>query len=227
MSSRLARYDGFSDWYEDRFTGIGDTAEEADYLAEALGRGDGELCLDVACGTGRHGAAIARAGYVAVGIDVSSDQLRFARRRLHAVRGDARRLPLPDGAVGMAVGMYFHTDVEDFAAAVREVARCLRRDGRFIYVGLHPCFIGPFVDRTREAPDRPLPFVAGYGRTGWAARGSGGEEGLWRRVGGHHKTLADFIGAFAGAPLAIRSIREFAGGGTVLPRNVGVLAQKL
>ncbi len=226
MSSGFARYDWFSDWYEDAFAEFSGTGEEADYLAKALGDGHGQVCLDVACGTGFHGAAIARAGYVPVGIDISADQLRFARRRLVAVRGDARRLPVANGAVDVAVGMYFHTDVEDFAGVVREVARCLRRGGRFIYVGVHPCFIGPFIDRTREDEDRALTFVAGYGRSGWATRGSGGRQGLWSRVGGHHKTLAEFIGAFAEAPLTIHSMREFSGGGTVLPRNLGVLAEK-
>jgi hypothetical protein len=43
--------------------------------------------------------------------------------------------------------MFFHTDVEDFATVARDVARCLCPGGRFIYVGLHPCFIGPFVNR--------------------------------------------------------------------------------
>jgi hypothetical protein len=88
-------------------------------------------------------------------------------------------------------------------------------------------FIGPFVDRTGEGDDDSLTFVTGYGRTGWAKRGSGSGDGLWSRVGGHHKTLAEFIGAFAGAGLTIRRIREFDSGGTVVPRDVGVVAEKL
>ena len=221
MSS--ARYDGISEWYDTNFSEIG---EEAEYLSDALGDGRGRVCLDVACGTGRHGVAIADAGYVPIGIDISADQLRFARQRLLAVQGDALSLPVADGAVDRAVGMYFQTDIEDFAGVVREVARCLRRGGRFIYIGLHPCFIGPFADRTTEDEDRLLTFVPGYSRSGWARRGSGSGDGLWSRVGGHHKTLAEFIGAFAKAPLRLHSVLEFAGGGTVLPRNLGIVAEK-
>ena len=85
------------------------------------------MCLDVACGTGRSGRLLRDAGYRAVGFDISADQLRFARPRLAAaVRADARRLPVPDASADVATGMYFHTDTEDFAAVVREVARCLR-----------------------------------------------------------------------------------------------------
>jgi SAM-dependent methyltransferase len=201
--------------------------EETAYLREFLGAGGGQACLDVACGTGLHGRTIAEAGYRSVGFDISADQLRFARRRLAAaVRADARFLPVRDDAVAVAVGMFFHTDVEDFAAVVRDVARCLRPGGRFIYVGLHPCFLGPFVNRTTEAQDLALTFVAGYGQAGWATHGSGDGSGIGGRVGFHHKTLAGFLGAFTEAGLNIRAVREFLGGGTVLPRNLAVVADK-
>jgi SAM-dependent methyltransferase len=178
-------------------------------------------------GTGRHGRAIANCGYRAVGFDISADQLRFARGRLGAaVRADARLLPLRDQAVGMAVGMFFHTDVADFAAVVRDVARCLRAGRRFIYIGLHPCFIGPFVERTSESRDATLTFVAGYGQVRWADRGSGDGSGVGGRVGFHHKTLARFLGAITGAGLNVRGVREFSGGGTVLPRNLAVVAER-
>jgi hypothetical protein len=62
--------------------------------------------------------------------------------------------------------MFFHTDVEDFAVVAHQVARCLRPGGRFIYIGLHPCFIGPFVDRTTESGDLALRFALGYGVPG-------------------------------------------------------------
>jgi hypothetical protein len=95
-----------------------------------------------------------------------------------------------------------------------------------VYVGLHPCFIGPFVDRTTEIDDQALRFVPGYGTSGWARRGSGGGVGLWSRVGGHHKTLAAFLQAFIDAGLRLERVIELSGGGTVLPRNIAVAATK-
>jgi SAM-dependent methyltransferase len=141
-------------------------------------------------------------------------------------QADASSLPVKNEAVSVVVGMFFHTDLEDFAAAVRQVARCLRPRGRFIYAGLHPCFIGPFADRTNESLERRLHFSPGYGSVGWAARASGDGSGLGGRVGFHHKTLASFLGAIAGSGLTIRAVHEFAGGGTVLPRNIGLVAVK-
>lgn len=226
MEPERVRYDGHSEWYDEMFAGFS-YEEETAFLREQLGAGSGQACLDVACGTGLHGRAVADAGYRVVGIDISSDQLRFARRRLEvAVRADARRLPLRDDAVTVALGMFFHTDVADFAAVVREVARCLRPGGRFIYVGLHPCFIGPFVNRTNESPDLGLHFVPGHGDEGWAGRASGDGSGVGGRVGFHHKTLAGLLGAIADAGLNIRETREIQGGGVVLPRNLAIVATK-
>ena len=227
MMSGAARYDGHSEWYDDTFSAGHPPREELAFLQQALGTGNGHVCIDLACGTGLCAQAIADAGYRAVGFDISADQLRFARRRLTAVaRADARLLPVQDESVSVMVGMFFHTDLEDFAAVARQVARCLRPQGRFIYAGLHPCYIGPFVNRMSEAAERRLHFSPGYGNVGWADRASGDGSGLGGRVGFHHKTLASFLGAIAMSGLKIRAVEEFAGGGVVLPRNIGLVAEK-
>ena len=105
------------------------------------------------------------AGYRAVGFDISADQLRYARSRLAAaIRADARRLPVPDACADVATGMYFQTDTEDFAAVVREVARCLRPGGRFAYLGVHPCYVGPFAYRLDEQREQSLTFTSARDR---------------------------------------------------------------
>jgi SAM-dependent methyltransferase len=143
------------------------------------------------------------------------------------VRADARFLPVRDASVTVATGMFFHTDVEDFAAVVHEVSRCLRPGGRFIYLGTHPCFVGPFVNRMAEPEDLTLSFVTGYGTVGWADRGSGDGSKIGGRVGFHHKTLASFLEAFANAGLSIRAAREFsADGHDVLPWDIAVVTER-
>jgi len=122
--------------------------------------------------------------------------------------------------------MFFHTDVEDFGAVVREVARCLRPRGRFVYVGVHPCFVGPFVYRMTEAQDGALNFVPGYGATGWANRGSGDGTHIGGRVGFHHKTLGSLLQGITSAGLVIRDVREFQGRGIILPWNLGLVAER-
>jgi SAM-dependent methyltransferase len=227
MISGSARYDGHSAWYDQTFSAFHPPREELAFLQEALGSGNGQVCIDLACGTGLCAQPIADAGYLSAGFDISADQLRFARRRLGAVaRADACLLPVLDESVPVVAGMFFHTDLEDFAAVDRQVARCLRPGGRFIYAGLHPCFVGPFVNRTNELVDGRLNFSSGYGTIGWANRASGDGSGLGGRVGFHHKTLASFLGAITDSGLTIRAVREFPGGGVVLPRNIGLVAEK-
>jgi SAM-dependent methyltransferase len=224
---QIPRYDGHAEWYDETFSARLNEEEES-FLRDCLGTGDGEICLDVACGTGRYGRLLADAGYRAVGFDISADQLRFARRRLGAAcRADARHLPVRDASVAVAAGMFFHTDVEDFAAVVRDVARCLRPGGCFVYLGLHPCFVGPFVNRMTERENLKLSFTVGYGNVGWANRGSGGGSMIGGRVGFHHKTLSGFFGAFASAGLSIRVVREFsADGHVVLPWDIAIVAER-
>jgi ubiquinone/menaquinone biosynthesis C-methylase UbiE len=227
VKSPRARYDGHAEWYDETFS-VSLNEDEVSFVREWLGPGGGQACLDVACGTGRYGRVLADAGYRTVGFDISADQLRFAQRRLGAaVRADARHLPVRDASVAVAAGMFFHTDTEDFAAVVQDVARCLCPGGRFVYLGVHPCFVGPFVYRMTEADDLTLSFVAGYGNVGWANRGSGDGSKIGGRVGFHHKTLASFLDAFAASGLSIRAVREFfASGHVVLPWNIAVVADQ-
>ena len=227
----IARYDGNAEWYDETFSAFHTEAAES-WFRECLGPGGGAVCLDVACGTGRSGRILRDTGYRAVGFDISADQLRFARSRLPAaVRADARRLPVPDECADVATGMYFQTDTEDFTAVVREVARCLRSGGRFAYLGVHPCYVGPFVYRLDEQRDQSLTFTPGYGATGsgtsgWTARGSGDGSKIGGRVGFHHKTLASFLQAFGDAGLILRSVCEFVPPGRILPWDLALLAEK-
>ena len=231
MRPAIARYDGQSDWYDETFSATHPEEQEA-WFRECLGVGRGAVCLDVACGTGRAGGLLRDAGYRAVGFDISADQLRYARPRLAAVvRADARRLPAPDACADVATGMYFQTDTEDFAAVVREVARCLRPGGRFAYLGVHPCYVGPFVYRLDEQQDQSLTFTPGYGTAGsgtggWVSRASGDGSKIAGRVGFHHKTLTSFLQAFLDAGLTLRSVREFVPPGAILPWDLALLATK-
>jgi SAM-dependent methyltransferase len=232
----IVRYDGHSDWYDASFSAF-HLEEQESWFRECLGIGGGAVCIDVACGTGRAGRLLREAGYRAVGFDISADQLRYARSRLTAaVRADARHLPVPGACANVATGMYFQTDTEDFAAVVREVARCLRPGGRFAYLGVHPCYVGPFVYRLNEQRDQSLTFTPGYGAVGsdtggsgtggWADRVSGDGSKIGGRVGFHHKTLASFLQAFGDAGLVLRSVREFVPPGAILPWDLAVLAEK-
>jgi SAM-dependent methyltransferase len=200
-----ARYDGLAEWYEATLLGdplVPDTA------ARLLGRGPGRL-LDVGCGTGFHTERFVEADWSVVGVDPSDDQLRLARARgLEVVRGHGEELPFGDGEFDAAVSLWTHTDVDDFAGVCREVARVLKPGSPFVYIGLHPCFVGPH-----------SLFVAGEGvpelHPGWYRRAGRYEDapgvtpqGLRARVGATHLPLAEFLQAFLDAGFALERVEE-------------------
>jgi SAM-dependent methyltransferase len=200
-----ARYDGLSDWYESTLLGdplVPDTA------LRLLGPGPGRL-LDVGCGTGFHTVRFVEVGWSVVGVDPSDDQLRLARGRdLEVVRGLGEELPFGAEEFDAAVSLWTHTDVGDFAAVCREVARVLKPGASFVYVGSHPCFVGPH-----------SLFVAGEGipefHPGWYRRAGRYEDapgvtpqGLRARVGTVHLPLAEFLQAFLAAGFTLERMEE-------------------
>jgi SAM-dependent methyltransferase len=202
-----ARYDGLAEWYEGFRPQV--SPEEVDALHRLLGPGQGR-CLDLGCGTGVGGAAVAELGWTVVGVDISSDLLDAARSRgLEALLASADALPFEDSSFDAAVSFFTHTDIDEFAAAMREVARVLRSEAPFLYVGCHPAFVGPhslFV-RAEGVPE----FHPGYRpsrRYDESAPGVWNSDGVRVRVGALHLTLHDFFGAFTEAGLRIESFEE-------------------
>jgi SAM-dependent methyltransferase len=207
MTDAPTRYDGLAEWYEQFRPALNN--EEAAALARLLGPGEGR-CLDLGCGTGLPTEAVAKLGWSVVGVDTSSDLLDVARARgVEALQAPAEALPFEDGTFDAVVSVWTHTDIDDFPAAVAEAARVLKPGGPFVYVGGHPCFVGPhslFV-AAEGAPE----FHPGYRQTGrydGSAPGVGDPEGLRVRVGGVHLTLHDFFAAFTDAGFAVERFEE-------------------
>ncbi|CAM5252185.1 2-methoxy-6-polyprenyl-1,4-benzoquinol methylase, mitochondrial [Streptomyces violarus] len=145
-SKATAVYDEHADWYNALMspTGGGDYIRRVHAtLGDLLGPGDGRTCLDVCCGTGAHASAVAGLGWTPVGVDLSRNQLRHAAHRLPVAVADATALPLADGSVPAAVCVLASTDVPDYPAVLREIARVLAPGGRFVHLGVHPASSAP------------------------------------------------------------------------------------
>jgi len=205
-SASSARYDGFANFYAERLTSF--VRRGTPVLEGLLGPGQG-TCLELGCGQGVHLDALAELGWRPIGLELSSDQLRFARgapghaRRL--VQSDAHRLPFADASVDAVYAAFIHTDLDRWTTVIAEAARVVRPGGAVVYVGTHPCFVAPTSLYRGEAP--PVLFT-GYRRRGWTVDGPGVGDGLRRRVGAYHVPLADLLNAFVDAGLRIEAFSE-------------------
>jgi SAM-dependent methyltransferase len=126
---------------------------------------------------------------------------------VHQAPADA--LPFEAGSFDAAISVLTHTDVDGFAAGVAEVARVLKTEAPFVYVGVHPCFVGPhsvFVaaEGIPELHDGYRPSR----RYDASAPGVANPDGVRARVGGVHLTLHDFFAAFTDAGFRIERFEE-------------------
>jgi SAM-dependent methyltransferase len=132
-------------------------------LGSLLGRGTG-VCLEIGCRTGVHAGRVRGLGWTPLGIDISTGMLRYTHGRLPAARADAARLPVRDGCLPAVITVMAYTAMPAYPAVLAEASRVLQPGGRFVNVGVPPCFCEGFADRSNPAavviwprlPGRPL-----------------------------------------------------------------------
>jgi SAM-dependent methyltransferase len=92
---------------------------------------DGDRVLEVGCGNGGYLALVE-----AVGLDASVGMVRAAHQRARGpvVCGDVQQLPLGDGSFDVVLAPHMLYHVDDRTAAVRELRRVLKPDGRCVAV---------------------------------------------------------------------------------------------
>jgi SAM-dependent methyltransferase len=197
-------YDAYADWYETYTHGVSVFMDRVrGHLGDLLGPGRGR-CLDLCCGGGAHAATIRDLGWTPVGVDLSQGQLRWASGRLAVAAADATRLPLADAAVPAVACVLAHTDLPDYAAVLGEAARVLAPGGCLVHVGVHPCFVGAFADRSDAARITIDTRYAERSRTfdAWAPHG------VRARVGAWHVPLAEMLNAVTAAGLRVEQVTE-------------------
>lgn len=104
----------------------------------------GGAVLDVGCGAGRETIFLAQCGFRAIGVDLSREALKIARRRSTAAgievdwrRGDVRDLPVDDNSVDFVTdrGCFHVIDREDRPRVALELDRVLRPGGSILLRG--------------------------------------------------------------------------------------------
>jgi 2-polyprenyl-6-hydroxyphenyl methylase/3-demethylubiquinone-9 3-methyltransferase len=130
-------------------------------LVPAADRPDA-LLLDVACGGGLMAPYVAARGYRHLGFDLSASAVGVARRHgVHALRADARAIPLSDGCADVVVAGEVLEHVPDLRSAVAEVCRVLRPGGLLVVDTIADTWWGRFssitvAERLPAGPPRRL-----------------------------------------------------------------------
>jgi SAM-dependent methyltransferase len=160
----------------------------------------GRLTIDLACGEGRLGRALADLGHSVIGVDSSPTFARLARAaggHEQVLTASADSVPLPDGCADLVTVFMALHDMDDLAGPIGEAARLLGRQGCLCFAVPHP-----FAEMARERPDAPGYF------TPWRYVDvvHSGELSMtfesWRRP------LSDYTQALERAGFLIEAIRE-------------------
>ena len=115
----------------------------------------GRATLDLGCGEGRVGLILRERGHRVSGVDVAPSMAERARESgayEEVVVADAATLPFGDAAFDLVMAFMSLQDMDDPAAALREVARVLEPGGRLVAAVVHPFNTGrerPYYDVAR------------------------------------------------------------------------------
>ena len=125
-------------WNWDSPAGRRRADRRAQFFVDLAALGPGRKALELGCGTGLFLERVARSSARLVGMDLSSDLLDKARARVGGLahvslsRGDAHRMPYPDGSFDAVYGssILHHLDL---SSALKEAHRVLRKGGRVVF----------------------------------------------------------------------------------------------
>ncbi len=146
--------------YEHRDTR--EASAESEAVIRVLGLRQGDLVLDLCCGSGRHDQVLASHGCRIYGIDFSLPLLKQAIAATgeapypRYIRGDVRRLPFADNVFDAVLNMFTsfgYFGDEENEELIRSIARILKPDGRFLIDYLNPprvlATLAPVTERKR------------------------------------------------------------------------------
>ena len=135
-----------------------ETAEEVEFICEALELLPGATVLDLCCGQGRHGQLLADRGMKVVGLDSSRFLLMEAQKNgsssqshAHLVEGDTRHIPLKpacDAVINLYTSFGFFED-NDNKRVITAVAAALKPNGKFLLEHWNPYAVLQ-LDQTRN-----------------------------------------------------------------------------
>lgn len=178
-------WDQMAEWWDEKLGDEGDLWHRAlidPPLLQLVGQVNGLRVLDLACGNGYLSRRFARQGALVTGVDTNAPliarvQAREEREQL-GIRyhtADAARLEIfVENQFDLVVCNMALMDIEDAATALREVARVLGPQGRFVASLAHPCF-----DKVKTS--------------GWEIEHIYPTTTIWRKMSGYREIAVDVL----------------------------------
>jgi 2-polyprenyl-3-methyl-5-hydroxy-6-metoxy-1,4-benzoquinol methylase len=113
-----------------------------------IGNVSGKRVLDLGCGEGCNSRILAGRGAKVTGVDFSEKMIALAKQKEkkdklgidYRVSDAAELKGLKSGSFDVVVCLMALMDIERYQDAVSEVARVLKKRGRFLFSITHPCF---------------------------------------------------------------------------------------
>ena len=113
-----------------------------------LGKLKGKYVLEIGCGGAQCGIAMAKQGAKVIGMDISEQQLKFAKAlaeknkvKIKFYQGDIRKLPqIKSNSQDLVFTAWALLYVDDLKSCFNEVYRVLKKNGTFVAAFPHPFY---------------------------------------------------------------------------------------
>ncbi|MDG7008927.1 MAG: methyltransferase domain-containing protein [Nitrososphaerota archaeon] len=222
MKSRSGGWEELSDWYDRKQGEAGDLWHRAlidPVLLRVVGECRGKEVMDLGCGNGYLSRRLTSLGAKVTAVDASSHMIKNARARDHGsgvkyVCSDASSMKRAASArFDIVFANMSLMDIRDAEGAIAEVARVLKRGGRFVASISHPCFdimsnSSWVAEKTMGKQPLVHRKVRGY-RTPFAEWVPWNkEDGSKPLTASYHRPLNWYARAFSSRGLAITALEE-------------------
>ena len=139
-------WDNVAPWYDRYLEGGGDTYQAqviAPNSIRMLAITKGARVLDLACGQGYFARLVQAQGASVVGVDISKELIARAREKstdISYMVAPAHETGLPHHSFDLVYTILAFENIKHIDKTMAEIARVLKREGKFLLVLLHPAF---------------------------------------------------------------------------------------